>query len=259
MCGLGELHLQIIENRLKELFPKEFRLGNVEVSDRHKLLSDDVVSAAEEVIVNGKKETFQIKYEIGPSLQDRQDTNHHKHSLLFQSDSSSNIIEDNSPKYQIGVKHSPDEIWDAMREGFLVSLYTGKDGIPLIQTHIRLQEYAASSPSPQLAFMASESSLRKHLFSVDVATLEPVMNVEIRVDERYSSDVIAELTRARKASIQNVISSGADRVVSASVPLRSMLGYSAVLRSISRGNCSYSMEFRGYEESLRSHLDHDDH
>ena len=253
VCGLGELHLQIIEDRLKQLFSKPFRLGDVQVSYRQCLLDDEEeVNFSSELLVNGKKEKCSITMTLEPN----------EKTLMSRSDELlSSTTEQNS--FETTVTGLDSETLSSLQDGVLSALYNGKFGVPVInvKAHVTDVSFGSSSPSPLLAFIAAETALRTHFLENELQPLEPVMRVEITVDEQYSSDVLSELTRSRRATIQEVrqlsaasTSSSAapttsSLMIEAVVPLKNMLGYSAVLRSIARGNCSFVMEFYGYDKT----------
>ena len=252
VCGLGELHLQIIEDRLKQLFTKQFRLGDVQVSYRQCLMGDkEEVEFSEELLVNGKKERCSVSMTLEPN----------EKTLLSRSDELlSSTTEQNT--FETWVPNLDPETLSSLQEGVLSALYNGKLGVPVINVKATVTDISFSSPSPSplLAFIAAEAALRNHFLQHELQPLEPVMRVEITVDEEYSSDVLSELTRSRRATIQEVrqLSSASSSsstpttsslMIEAVVPLKNMLGYSAVLRSIARGNCSFVMEFFGYDKA----------
>ena len=255
VCGLGELHLQIIEDRLKQLFSKPFRLGDVQVSYRQCLLDgEEEVNFSSELLVNGKKEKCSVSMILEPN----------EKTLVSRSDELlSSTTEQNS--FETSVTGLDSETLSSLQDGVLSALYNGKFGVPVINVKASVTNlsFGSSSPSPLLAFIAAETALRTHFIENELQPLEPVMRVEITVDEQYSSDVLSELTRSRRATIQEVRQLSAASTSSSSapttsslmieavVPLKNMLGYSAVLRSIARGNCSFVMEFYGYDKTAQ--------
>jgi elongation factor G len=255
VCGLGELHLQIIENRLKELFTKPFRLGSVLVSERQSLVSEDEFTNESDLTYSGKKESFQLSFQLGPNAES---TLIEGEGLLANSNYDNNIFEDSAKKSQCSSNTNREEIIDAIKEGVKVALYNGYGGFPVINARVSLTSFSFSLPTPQVAYIAAEMTLRGYLMKAELQLLEPVMKVEITVDEQFSGDVIGELTHSRKGTVRQVQSMGNTKVIEAIVPLRSMLGYSNTLRSIARGNCSYSMEFSGYDFSTTSRSQKDD-
>eukprot|EP00008_Paramoeba_atlantica_P003606 CAMPEP_0201486066 /NCGR_PEP_ID=MMETSP0151_2-20130828/10122_1 /ASSEMBLY_ACC=CAM_ASM_000257 /TAXON_ID=200890 /ORGANISM="Paramoeba atlantica, Strain 621/1 / CCAP 1560/9" /LENGTH=728 /DNA_ID=CAMNT_0047870473 /DNA_START=400 /DNA_END=2586 /DNA_ORIENTATION=+ len=254
VCGLGELHLQIIEHRLNELLgAKKFRLGSIQVSYRYcfgdSSEEGEVIEHHSEVSINGKKEECTIKLRVqstrsGESIttEESDHGDHHHHSLLGHSSLEKNSFED--------LSQTEMELSQGIQDGVLSALFDGNAGIPVINAHVDLLSVTYSSPSPHLVFMGARNAIQNYVVNeADLTLLEPVMRTEITVDEAHSGAVISELTRGRKGTIQMVQFVDGRKVIEAIVPLKNMLGYSSVLRSIASGNCSHLMEFCGYDVS----------
>lgn len=225
--GMGELHLEIIVDRLR----REFNV-NVNVGAPHVAYRETITKAAE-IDYTHKKQTggagqfARVKMLFEPSAGDE---------FHFVS----KIVGGSIPKEYIpGVQKG----LEAIKENGLLA------GYPLIGFKVTLLDGAFHDvDSSVLAFeLAAKSAFREIAKKLGLKIMEPIMSVEIITPEEYTGSVIGDLN-SRRGKIVEMETRGNARVISSLVPLSSMFGYVKELRSMSQGRANYSMEFKEYAQ-----------
>lgn len=229
--GMGELHIDIIKERIKTEYKIDVDLGPLQI-------------AYKETITQGIKDTLVSHHKIGSTNHDVNVTlslipNYEgKELLLFDKtkESASNIA-DIHPKTMAAVK-----------KGVKMALNHGpKLGCPLIDVGVKLHWLEVGrGTSDTMISSAIAQCIRKMLEQSGIILLEPIMKLEVVMPEEYSSRVMGDLGK-RRAQIQEVTVRGQYKVLRASVPLSELLGYSTTLRIITSGNGSFSSEFENYQ------------
>ncbi len=225
--GMGELHLEIIIDRMRREFKVEANVGAPQVAYR---------------------ETITKKYEI--------DYTHKKQT--GGSGQFARVIMDFEPlppgsgfvfENKVVGGSIPKEYIPGVSKGLEASLGNGVvAGYPTIDFKAVLKEGAYHDvDSSVLAFeIASRAAFREGMPKAGPVLLEPIMKVEVVTPEDYMGDVIGDLS-SRRGQVTGMDSRGNARVVNAMVPLSSMFGYVNTLRSMSQGRAQYSMQFDHYE------------
>jgi len=225
--GMGELHLEIIVDRMKREFKVEANVGAPQVAYR---------------------ETITKKYQM--------DYTHKKQS--GGSGQFARVIIDFEPLavgggFQFESKivggSVPKEYIPGVEKGLEASVSNGVvAGFPMIDFKATLVDGAYHDvDSSALAFeIAARAAFREGLPKAAPVLLEPIMKVEVVTPEDYMGDVIGDLS-SRRGQVTGMDSRGNARVVNAMVPLASMFGYVNTLRSMSQGRAQYSMQFDHYE------------
>ena len=226
--GMGELHLEIIIDRLKREFKVEANIGAPQVAYR------EAITKSHEVVYTHKKQT-------GGAGQFA------KVSILFepfQSESGftfeSKIVGGNVPKEYIpGVEKGIEQSCNA---GILA-------GYPVVDLKATLLDGAYHDvDSSVLAFeIAAKAAFKEGMSNAGAVLLEPVMKVEVITPEEYMGDIIGDLN-SRRGQVSGMEPRGNAQIVSALVPLANMFGYVNVLRSMSQGRAQYTMQFAQYEQ-----------
>jgi elongation factor G len=229
MKGMGELHLDILVDRMKREFKVEANIGAPQVAYR------ETISHATEIDYTHKKQTggtgqfARVKLEITPTEAGE--------GYSFES----KIVGGAVPKEYIpGVEKGIKSVMDS---GPLA-------GFPVIDFKVQLLDGAFHDvDSSVLAFeIASRAAMREGLRKAGAKLLEPMMKVEVVTPEEYMGDVMGDLNR-RRGLVQGMEDSSSGKVINAEVPLGEMFGYATDLRSASQGRATYSMEFQGYAEA----------
>lgn len=233
--GMGELHLDIVVDRLKREYNVEATVGRPQVVYRETVSGAADVDAQFERELDDEKLFGQASVHIEPRA--RGAGNNLRLALPTQ-------------QAQPGVRGAeiPQAILDAAMEGARASMGSGLEGYPLedVELVITRIEYRpdASTPNGQKAAMGE--AVRKALRTAGTSLLEPIMRVEISAPESNVGDVLGDLN-ARRAQIEDVGFRADQRMIVALVPLRRMFGYATDLRSATQGRATYSMLFQKYD------------
>ncbi len=230
ISGMGELHLEIIVDRLRREFKVEVNQGAPQVSYREALTGKAQHRELYKKQTGGRGKFADILVEVGPIDSDFQGT------LQFVNEiTGGNIPREYIPSVEKGFKAS-------MNNGVLA-------GYPLNSMKIRLIDgsyHAVDSDS--LSFeICAKSAFREALPKCKPVLLEPIMKVEVVAPEQNLGDVVGDLNR-RRGQIQGMDSRGTSQVVKALVPLSEMFGYVTQLRTLTSGRATSTMEFSHYSE-----------
>lgn len=226
--GMGELHLEIIVDRLKREFKVEANIGAPQVAYRETITQPYKVDYTHKKQTGGSGQFARVIIEFEPVEAGE--------GYSFDS----KIVGGNVPKEYI----------PGVEKGLLTAQQTGVvAGFPMIDFKATLLDGAYHDvDSSVMAFeIASKAAFREGIAKASPALLEPVMKVEVVTPEEYMGDVIGDLN-SRRGSVSGMEPRGNAQVVSAMVPLASMFGYVNNLRSLSQGRATYSMEFDHYAQ-----------
>ncbi|MFT4539104.1 MAG: elongation factor G [Planctomycetota bacterium] len=224
--GMGELHLEVIVNRLHEEFRLDAHVGKPRVSYREAVLASGVGEARVERALGGKDVFAEVRVEVDAG--EEGSTN----SIEWAEDV---VI--------------PDDGRVAMEEALIGETQSGpKFGFSLVGAVVRVLSVRTRPgfESEQAFAMAGTMALRQALTQAKVALLEPTMRFDIHSPEEFASGIIADLG-SRKAEVAEVTAERDSRSVRGSVPLAQMFGYSTVVRSLSQGRASFVMRPAGYQ------------
>lgn len=225
--GMGELHLEIIVDRMKREFKVEANIGAPQVAYR------ETITKAYEVDYTHKKQS-------GGSGQFA------RVIITFEPNEPAAGFEFTSKVVGGSV---PKEFIPGVEKGLKSALNTGViAGYPMVDFKATLTDGAYHDvDSSVLAFeIAARAAYREGIAKANPVLLEPVMKVEVVTPEEYMGDVIGDLN-SRRGQVQGMDSRGNARVVDAMVPLANMFGYVNTLRSMSQGRAQFTMEFHHYE------------
>jgi elongation factor G len=226
--GMGELHLEILVDRMKREFKVDANVGAPQVAYR------ETISKAADVDYTHKKQTggsgqfARVKIRFEPAEKGE--------GFVF----ANTVIGGSVPKeYVPGVEKG---IRSAKDNGVIA-------GFPLIDFKATLTDGAYHDvDSSVLAFeIAARAAFREGIAKAGPKLLEPMMSVEVVTPEDYMGDVIGDLN-SRRGQINGMDQRGNARVISAMVPLANMFGYVNTLRSMSQGRAQYTMTFDHYSE-----------
>jgi len=225
--GMGELHLDIIVDRMKREFKVEANIGAPQVAYREKITKAADIDYTHKKQSGGSGQFARVKFRVIP-LEPGE-------GYEFESQ----IVGGSIPKEYIpGVEKGINSIREA---GLLV-------GFPILDFKIELYDGAYHDvDSSVLAFeIAARGAMRENKSALGLALLEPVMKVEVVTPEEYTGTVIGDLN-SRRGQIQDQEMRGNANVVHAFVPLANMFGYVNNLRSATQGRANYTMQFDHYE------------
>ncbi len=232
ISGMGELHLEIIVDRMKREFKVEAEVGAPQVSYRETIKKpvDQEYKYAKQSGGRGQFGHVFIKIEpVEPG-----------EGFTFVNEIKGGVIpKEYIPAVEKGVE-------EAMQNGVLA-------GYPIEDVKVTLYDGSYHEvDSSEMAFkLAGSMAFKEGAKKADPAILEPMMKVEVEVPEEYMGDVIGDLNR-RRGQVNSMSDRSGNKIVDAFVPLSEMFGYSTDLRSATQGRATYSMEFDHYEEVPRN-------
>ena len=226
--GMGELHLDIIVDRMRREFKVEANVGAPQVAYREYLAKPVDVDYTHKKQSGGSGQFGRVKFKLTPGERGS--------GIIFNDNvKGGNIPKEYIPSVEKGMR-------ETAASGSLV-------GFPIIDFEIELYDGAYHDvDSSALAFeIAGRAAMREAAQKAGIKLLEPIMKVEVVSPEEYLGDVIGDMN-SRRGQIQGTDSRGNAQVVEAMVPLANMFGYVNQLRSFTQGRANYSMFFSHYEE-----------
>ncbi|XP_018351434.1 PREDICTED: ribosome-releasing factor 2, mitochondrial [Trachymyrmex septentrionalis] len=229
--GMGELHIDIIKQRIRTDYKIDVDLGPLQI-------------AYKETIQNAVKDTLSIEHKMGHTT--------HKvtiiMSLIPNYEGKEKLLLDKSPDNASNIDCIHPRVISAIKNGVNAALLHGvKLSCPVINVGVKLHWLeVARGTSDTIISAAASQCIRKLLQDGNSMLLEPMMQLEIVTPEEYSSSINSDLTR-RRAVIQEIDMRGNNKVIRTLAPLSELLGYSTTLRIITSGNATFSLEFNHYQ------------
>lgn len=239
IAGMGELHLEIIVDRLRREFKVEANVGAPQVSYRETISQKVTHREVYKKQTGGRGKFADISFEIGPleefkNYEANKDRVTEEDGFIFINE----VVGGNIPR----------EFIPSVMKGFREALTNGIQANYTVENvGVRLFDGSYHDvDSDQLSFeLCAKLGFRESARKAKPIILEPVMKVEVITPEEYMGDVIGDLN-SRRGIIQSMDSNSEGSVVKAKVPLSEMFGYSTDLRSLTQGRAVYSMEFEEY-------------
>ncbi|VEN49354.1 unnamed protein product [Callosobruchus maculatus] len=233
LAGMGELHLEIIRDRILKEYKVEADLGPLQISYHESPIEKVTDSFVLETKVGNSKQFVHIKLSLLPL----EPGSSKKDVLVFdKTPDAASIIAAIFPKHLVAVK-----------QGIDVGLSHGpKIGCQVVNAQVMLHHLEVGRGTSDTMITAAATQLvQKLLKDSGTNILEPLMHLEIVVPEEALSAVLADLSR-RRVTISNVGLRGLSKLVIAKAPLSELLGYSTTLRTLSSGTATFTMEFSEY-------------
>ncbi|MBM4220131.1 MAG: elongation factor G [Gammaproteobacteria bacterium] len=228
ISGMGELHLEIIVDRMKREFKVEANVGKPQVAYRE-TIRRSVEQEGKFVRQSGGRGQYgHVWIRLEPLEEGK--------GYEFVNEIVGGVI--------------PREYIPAVDKGIKEALQTGViAGFPIVDVKVALTDGSYHDvDSSEMAFKIAGSMAFKEGFAkAKPVLLEPIMNVEVVTPEEYSGDVIGDLNR-RRGQITGMDESPSGKIVTADVPLAEMFGYATTVRSMSQGRATFTMEFKKYVE-----------
>jgi elongation factor G len=239
IAGMGELHLEIIVDRLKREFKVEANVGQPQVSYRETISRPFEHREVYKKQTGGRGKFADIAFEIGPRDHFAQYADDDKKVTVSESFKFVNeIVGGNIPREYIPSVEKG--FREAMKNGIQASYQAQNIGVRLYDGSYHDVDSDAFSFE-----LCSKLAFRNAAKKAGPQLLEPVMTVEVTTPEEYMGDVIGDLN-GRRGIIQKMDNQAEGSIVKAQVPLSEMFGYSTDLRSLTQGRAAYSMEFSEY-------------
>ena len=228
ISGMGELHLEILVDRMKREFKVEAEVGAPQVSYRESI-KDEVDQEYKYAKQSGGRGQYgHVFIKIKPGEPDT--------GFIFNNEIKGGAI--------------PKEYIPAVEKGCAETMSAGVlAGYPMEDIEITLYDGSYHDvDSNEMAFkLAASMAFKEGCRKANPSILEPIMKVEVEVPEEYMGDVIGDLNR-RRGQVNSMGDRSGNKIVDAHVPLAEMFGYSTDLRSSTQGRATYSMEFDHYAE-----------
>jgi len=232
IAGMGELHLDIIVDRMRREFKVEANVGAPQVSYRETFRSSAQVEGKFARQSGGRGQYGHVWIEFSPNEEGK--------GFEFENAIVGGVVpREYIPAVQAGLE-------DALDRGVLA-------GYPLVDIKAKLYDGSYHDvDSSEMAFkIAASLALKNAASKCNPVILEPVMKVEVVIPEEYLGDIMGQIT-ARRGRVEGMEARGNAQVVRAMVPLSEMFGYATSLRSSTQGRGVFSMHFDHYEEVPKS-------
>jgi elongation factor G len=226
--GMGELHLEILVDRMKREFKVEANVGAPQVAYREYLAKKVDIDYTHKKQSGGSGQFARVKFTVEPGERGS--------GIIFTDEiKGGNIPKEYIPSVEKGMRETAES-------GSLI-------GFPIIDFVIRVYDGAYHDvDSSALAFeICARAAMREAAQKAGIKLLEPIMKVEVVTPDDFIGDVIGDMN-SRRGQIQGTDSRGNAQVVEAMVPLANMFGYVNQLRSFTQGRAQYSMHFSHYDE-----------
>ena len=229
--GMGELHLEIIVDRLKREFKVDANVGEPQVAYRETITKPCDIEYTHKKQSGGAGQFARVKIKFEP-------TEDHTGFEFINTVVGGNIPKEYIPGVEKGLK-------SAMDSGVLA-------GYPVTGVRCNLYDGAYHEvDSNVMCFeIAARAAFREGMRQADARLLEPIMKVEVVTPEEYMGDIIGDLN-SRRGLVNGMDQRGNARVIDAFVPLSNMFGYVNTLRSLSQGRAQFTMIFDHYSEVPR--------
>ncbi len=229
IAGMGELHLDILVDRMKREFNVEANVGKPQVAYRETIRKSVKVEGKYARQTGGKGQFGHVWIELSPNEQGK--------GYEFENAIVGGVVpKEYIPAVDKGIK-------EAVNNGVLA-------GYPIVDVKVKLVDGSYHEvDSSEMAFkIAGSMAFKEGFMKASPALLEPMMKVEIVSPEDYLGDVMGDVSR-RRGILQGQDDSPSGKIINAMIPLGEMFGYATTLRSMSQGRATFTMEFDHYAEA----------
>lgn len=229
LCGMGELHIEIIHDRIRREYGIETHLGPLQVAYRESILREVSTTDMLDRTVGERRHVVQVQLAVAP--------------LDISAGGSCELAFTEQLRGQL----SP-EIKEAVENGVHSSYHQGPLlGYPLQGVSTLIQSVNMEpGTSPAMVSACVSRCMLKALRLAEGQVLEPVMSLEVTVEEERLSSVLGDLAQ-RRGTVRDIQSRHDNKVLLATVPLAEMMGYSTILRTLTSGSATFSLELDTYE------------
>ncbi|XP_013983550.2 ribosome-releasing factor 2, mitochondrial [Salmo salar] len=238
LCGMGELHIEILHDRIRREYGIETHLGPLQVAYRETILQSVATTDMLDRTVGERRHMVTVSVAVCPIMDD---------------DSSSLTSCEITYDEEVEEQLSPD-VRDAVENGVNSSYLQGPLlGYPVQGVSTMIQS-VSMEPGTSLAMLSACVSrcMLKALRQAGGQVLEPVMSLEVTVGEEHLSSVLGDLAQ-RRGAIRDIQSRHDSKVLLATAPLAEMMGYSTALRTLTSGNATFSLQLDIYEAMNPQH------
>ncbi|MDB5189932.1 MAG: fusA [Parcubacteria group bacterium] len=240
IAGMGELHLEILVDRMQREFNVGANVGKPQVAYRETILGTADVDNKYIKQTGGKGQYGHVKIRVkhleprDPDAKELKNVKREDHFEFINNIKGGVIPQEYIPAVEKGIRES-------LGRGVLA-------GYPIVDVSVELYDGSSHDvDSSEIAFkIAASQAFQEATQKAKPVILEPIMKVEVVVPEQFMGDITGNLS-GKRASIEGMEERGMNKVVNAKVPLSEMFGYTTTLRSMTEGRGSMTMEFDHYE------------
>ena len=227
IAGMGELHLEIIVDRMKREFKVEANVGKPQVAYRETITGSSDVEEKYAKQSGGRGQYGHVKIKV--------EANHDKGYEFINEITGGALPREYIPAVDKGIQ-------EALEAGVVA-------GYPVQDIKVTLYDGSYHEvDSSEMAFkIAGSMAIKKAMRAASPVLLEPIFKVEITTPEEYMGDVIGDLS-SRRGNVAGMNDRNGAKIIAGQAPLSEMFGYATDLRSKTQGRASYSMEFEKYEQ-----------
>ena len=231
ISGMGELHLEIIVDRMKREFKVEANVGKPQVAYRETILGSSDVEEKYAKQSGGRGQYGHVKIRV--------EANDGKGYVFVNEITGGAIPREYIPAVDKGIK-------EALETGVLA-------GYPVQDVKVTLYDGSDHEvDSSEMAFkIAGSMAMKKALRAANPVLLEPIFKLEITTPEEYMGDVIGDLN-SRRGTVAGMNDRNGAKIINGAVPLSETFGYATDLRSKTQGRATYSMEFEKYQQTPKT-------
>ena len=230
ISGMGELHLDVLVNRLLTEYHLKVHVGKPQVVYRETVEKDAEASAKFDKEIEDVRQYGEVSLRVAPNGRGK--------GVVFDS-----VIPQGTlpPEELLSIETG---VWEASTVGVIL-------GYPLTDLHVTiLKAQTDANHSSSLALkIAAANALKEGCRKATPVLLEPMMEVSVVVPEEFMGEVVGDL-KARKGSVEAIAPKGKVALISATSPLTRMFGYSTSLRSLTQGRGTFTMQFSHYDKTV---------
>ncbi|MBU0732364.1 elongation factor G [Patescibacteria group bacterium] len=237
--GMGELHLEILVDRMKREFDVEANIGTPQVAFKETIKKEAQAEGKFIKQSGGRGQYGHCYVRIAPLTEEDKGEEEDMNYKFNNEVKGGNIPSEFIPSIDKGIK-------ETMDTGILA-------GYPILNIKATVYDgsYHDVDSSEQAFKVAGSMAFKAALKLASPIILEPIMKVEVVTPEKFMGDVIGDLN-SKRGQVEEMSDRGQNKIVKAKVPLASMFGYATQLRSLTQGRASYAMEFDEYQEVPRN-------
>ncbi|XP_072228777.1 ribosome-releasing factor 2, mitochondrial [Leuresthes tenuis] len=226
LCGMGELHIEILHDRIRREYGIETHLGPLQVAYRETILNEVATTDTLDRTLGERRHAATVQLTVTP-------VDNASCELAFTKELEGLL----SPELKAAMKNG---VHGSYLQGPLL-------GYPVQNVATLIQSVSIEpGTSPAMVSACVSRCMAKALKLAGGRVLEPVMSLEVTVGEEYLSSVLGDLAQ-RRGTVRDIQSRHDNKVLLATVPLAEMMGYSTVLRTVTSGNATFSLELDAYE------------
>ena len=238
ISGMGELHLDILVDRMRREFNVEANVGKPQVAYRETIRASDVKSDYKHAKQSGGKGQYgHVVIELSPMTEEERKSPDVKDDFLFVNEITGGVI--------------PKEFIPSVEKGLRETITSGPlAGFPVVGVKVKLVfgSYRDVDSSEMAFKLAASMAFKQGFNKANPVLLEPIMKVEVVTPEEYVGDVMGDMSR-RRGLLQGQDDTPSGKTIDAMVPLGEMFGYATTIRSLTQGRATFTMEFDHYAEA----------